>query len=99
MADLVDDMLAAAADAAGAQWGTISADITGFVENLAADSAQTAAKLTQGAITPADAKVELAGLEDQGALIGLYAEEAEQLAAQNAINAAIGVLWAAMARV
>ena len=96
MATTLDDMLAAAEAAAGANWNTIRGDLQNFAKNLVQDSAQTAADFAAGAITAEDVKVQLEGLEDQAAIIKNYAVTAVKEAAQDAINAALGVLLTAI---
>ena len=96
MSTVVDDMLKAAAEAAGAQWGTVSSDLETFARNLARNSAGVAADLQSGQITPTEARVELDELEDQADIIRNYAEQAAKLAAEQAINAAVNVLWLAI---
>ncbi len=98
-ADIVQQMLAAAAHAAGADWGKISKDVEGFAADLAKVSAETAENLATGAITEEEAHVLFNGMIHTSAMIANYTEEATQIAAQNAINAAIGVLWAAISSV
>jgi hypothetical protein len=98
-ADIVQQMLAAAEKAAGAEWGTVCKDIRGFSEDLAKLSAETAEDLARGSITEDEAQVLFQGMIHTSAMMANYAEEATRIAAQNAINAAIGVLWTAISSV
>jgi hypothetical protein len=95
--NILQQMLAAAAQAAGAQWGTFSSDVEGFAQQLVQESGQTAADLAAGNITQAQAKVQFDGIADASEMIANYTEESVKLAAQNAVNAAVGVLWTAIA--
>jgi hypothetical protein len=93
---VVQQMLTAAAHAAGAQWGTIRADLEAFATNLANDCTATAANLAAGTITPDDARAEMRDEANEAAIIANYAELTAKRAAEDAINAAIDVLWAAI---
>jgi hypothetical protein len=92
-ANIVQQMLAAAAKAAGAEWGEISKDVGRFSEDLAKVSAEIAEDLANGSISVDEAHVLFQGMIHISAMIANYAEEATKIAAQNAINAATGVLW------
>jgi hypothetical protein len=94
--DLLQKMLSAAEGAVGSEWGTFSGDIAAFAQNLLADSAQTARDFESGAITQGQAKVQFDGIADATAMLANYSDQALKQAAQDALNAAIGVLWAAI---
>jgi hypothetical protein len=94
--DILPKMLTAAEQAGGAQWGSFSNHLNGFVQSLAQNSAQIAVDYETGAINQQQARVLLDGISDATAMLQNYATETLRLAAQNAINAAIGVLWSAI---
>jgi hypothetical protein len=93
---VIDQMLAAAANAAGATWGKIEPDLEGFAQNLVQDSAQIASDLATGKIDEDEANVQFKLLADYSAIVANYAEAAVKAAAQAAFNAAIDTLWAAV---
>jgi hypothetical protein len=94
---LLDQMLAAALTAAGANWGIIKDDLGTFSKNLIDDSARIAGDLASGAIDKDDANIQFQMLADYSAIIANYAEDAVKVAVQAAYNAAVDTLWAAIA--
>jgi hypothetical protein len=92
----LDDMLAAAATAAGQDWGSIKNDVTSFAQDLIQDTATTAANAASGAITQAEAKVEFDEEADFSGIIANYASDALKVVAQAAFNAAVDTLWTAI---
>jgi hypothetical protein len=94
--NILQQMLAAAEGAAKGRWDRLSADVTAFAENLLQDKRTTVDDLASGAITELAAEVQFDGIRDQAAMLGNYMDEELKLAAQDAINAAVDVLWDAI---
>lgn len=94
--NLVQDMLAAAAQAAGAHWQSVRGDLESFVQDLAANAAQVGAAFKAGTTTAEDLREELQDLGNEAVIIGRYADQAAKLAAEAALNAAIDVAEAAI---
>ena len=94
--DILQKMLDAAKTAAGAQWTTFSDDIRTFSQNLLDDGKNIADNLRIGRISEAEAKVELDAVSDEADMIANYTTESVKIAAQNAVNAAVGALWEAI---
>ena len=95
---LLDDMLRAASQAAGANWPGISADMKTFAQNLIDDSRATGESYATGQISADDVTDELHAIGNEARLIEGYAEQRSKQALQDAINAAIGVLSAAITK-
>ena len=93
---VIDQMLAAAANAAGATWGKIEPDLRGFAKNLVQDSARIASDLATAKIDKDEADIQFQMLADYSAIVANYAEAAVKAAAQAAFNAAVDTLWAAI---
>jgi hypothetical protein len=96
MASVVQDMLTAAEQAAGAKWNDIRPDVTSFAEQLVQQTAQTATDLASGAISKAEGKVEFDQMSDFSAIVADYAQVALRAVLQAAFNAAVDVLWKAI---
>jgi hypothetical protein len=94
--NIVQQMLAEAAKQAGSNWGVVSADVEEFAGDIAGQSAAIAQALAAGQIDEQDARLEFDLVKDQLAMAKDYVTAAAKIAAQNAINAAIGVLWSAI---
>jgi competence protein ComGC len=94
--NIVQQMLAAAETQAGAHWGVVASDIEAFAADIAAQSATIAQAVAGGQIDEQDAKMEFDLVRDQCAMEKDYVTAAAKIAAQNAINAALGVLWSAI---
>jgi hypothetical protein len=94
--DILQQMLAAAQNAAGGQWATFSSDVEDIAKDLLQRGAEIQQQLAAGQISQADAKIELDGVADATAMLGNYTDESVKLAAQKAINAALGVLQKAV---
>lgn len=96
VASVATAMLNAAKAAAGSTWDQIQHDFVSDISTVLRNAARIEAKLAVGRLTEDDAK-EL--IEDQKATLALLALEVEQdekILVQNAINAAIDALWAAV---
>lgn len=93
---ILDQMLAAAAKAAGGVWTKIQPDVTTFAQNLIQDSAQVAADYAAKMIDSDDLKVELQMLQDYTSILRNYTNTAIRVTAQAAFNAAIDALWSAI---
>ena len=96
MAPVVQQMLAAAETAAGTDWGTIQGDLEAFAKTLVENSGDIAAKVAAGGLDDQEAADDLKLLGDLAAMLKDYGEVALQKVVQDAANAAIGVLVAAM---
>jgi hypothetical protein len=94
--NILQQMLIEAEKQAGADWGVVSTDVQAFAEDIAGQSATIANSLAAGQIDEQDAKMEFDLVKDQVAMEKDYITAAAKIAAQNAINAAIGVLWTAI---
>ena len=99
MASVLDQMLAAAAMAAGANWNSVRGDAEIFAKNLIRDSEQIAKDFAAGNIDGDDVKTDLKMLGDYADIVKNYLEDAVKAAAQAAFNAAIDVLWGAITTV
>jgi len=95
---LLDQMLAAAAKAAGSNWDEISGDLKSFAQNLLRDSKRIATDRAAGRISDDEAKVQLQMLADYADIVENYTEDAIKASAQAAFNAAIDVLITAITR-
>ena len=91
----IDDMIIAAEDAAGADWGKIEKDVTTFAKSILVDGANIAAKVATGELSDDEAKDLYQMLGDVGDMVKNYAETALLKVLQDAANAAIDVLIAA----
>jgi hypothetical protein len=90
------DMLDAAAAAAAGTWTVVQHDFAGDLENVLRNAALIEAKLTAGTLDEDEAEEML---KDQSRVLFVLSQEAivkGRVAAQNAINAAIDVLWTAV---
>jgi hypothetical protein len=94
--DVLNQMLAAAAKAAGGVWNTVKGDVSNFAQNLIQDSAKITADYAAKAIDEDELKMELQMLGDYTAIIKNYTDTAIRVAAQAAFNAAIDALWTAV---
>jgi CHASE3 domain sensor protein len=94
--DILQQMLAAAAGASKEAWSGLAAKFPGIAQAVLDDAKQTAEDAASGAITPGEAKVQLAGIRDEIDMAAYFADEALKIAAQNALNAALDVLWSAV---
>jgi len=94
--DTVEKMLAAAEQAAGVHWQ----DMKGYLANEFArakeEAAAIALEVAQGTKTPAQAKIEIEAIEASLRDIKLALSVEAKAAAQDAINAALDVLRAAI---
>jgi hypothetical protein len=89
-------MLDAAKAAAGDTWGKIQHDFATDLGNVLRNAAKIEANLAAGDLNQDEAEVLL---RNQSRTLFILSQEAEvdaELVAQNAINAAIDVLWAAV---
>ncbi len=89
-------MLNAAKAAAGDTWGKIQHDFASDLDNVLRNAAKIEADLAAGDLNQDEAEVLLS---NQSRTLFILSQEAEvdaELAAQNAINAAIDLLWAAV---
>ena len=96
LATVGNDALRAAASAAGVTWGQIQHDFQADLEAVLQAAARIEAKLAAGIMT-ADESEEL--LRDQARILFVLEKEAEvaaKVVTQNAANAAIDVIWAAV---
>jgi len=93
---VLDQMLAAAAKAAGGSWEKIEPDLEGFAQNLIQDSTQIASDLAAGKIDEDEANTQFTMLADYSAIVANYTGAAVKIAAQAAFNAAVDTLWAAI---
>jgi hypothetical protein len=90
------DVLNAATRAAGASWNDIQHDFVSDLNTVLQTAAEIEAKLLAGRLSQAEAE-DL--LKDQTRISFVLTQEAivsGKVVAQNAINAAIDVLWAAV---
>jgi hypothetical protein len=90
------NMLDAAAAAAGSTWTTIQHDFVSDIGNVLRNGAKIEAQLIAGELTPLEAETLV---RNQSEVLFILTQEAivsGQVVAQNAINAAIDVLWAAI---
>jgi hypothetical protein len=88
--------LDAAKAAAGDTWGAIQHDFASDLGNVLRNAAKIEANLAAGDLNQDEAEVLL---RNQSRTLFILSQEAEvdaELVAQNAINAAIDVLWAAV---
>lgn len=96
VAVVANAMFDAAKGAAGNTWGKIQHDFASDLGAVLRNGAGIEAQLKAGALSDAEAE-DL--LRDQSAVLFILSQEAivdGEVAAQNAINAAIDVLWAAV---
>ena len=96
LATVGQDALRAAARTAGVTWDQIQHDFQADLEAVMQAAARIEAKLAAGILT-ADESEEL--LRDQARILFVLGKEAEvkaKVVAQNAANAAIDVIWAAV---
>src|SRR4051812_1266359 len=90
------DMLNAAATAAGANWAAIQHDFVLDIGDVLRNGAKIEAQLISGQLTPVEAETLI---RNQSEVLFILTQEAiisGQVIAQNAINAAIDVLWLAV---
>jgi len=96
VADVGSAMLKAAEAAAGGTWSKIQHDFASDLGNVLRNAANIETKLAARELSEAEAK-DL--VEDQSKLLFILSQETivdGEIAAQNAVNAAIDVLWAAV---
>ena len=96
VASLGTAMLDAAKAAAGDTWGKIQHDFASDLDDVLRNAAKIEANLAAGNLNQDEAEVLL---RNQSRTLFILSQEAEveaELVAQNAINAAIDVLWAAV---
>jgi hypothetical protein len=89
-------MLDAAKGAAGDTWGKIQHDFASDLDNVLRNAEKIEANLAAGDLNQDEAEVLL---RNQSRTLFILSQEAEvdaELVAQNAINSAIDVLWAAV---
>ncbi len=89
-------MLNAAQAAAGNTWNTIQHDFASDLKGVLQSAATIEAQLAANQITQAEAEVLL---RNQSALLFILSQEVEldaEIVVQNAVNAAIDVLWTAV---
>ena len=90
------NMLSAAASAAGGDWNTIEGDLKNFVTTLTANGDSIATQAANGGWDDREIADQLAIMGDLAAMVADYATVALKKAAQDAANAAIGVLVTAI---
>lgn len=95
-ADLPQKMLQAAGAAAGREFDAFKADMTDLTRQLAQQAELCATHLTEGSISAEEAREELEALIEASTMLADLAEVEARVAAQDAINAAMDVLWAAV---
>jgi predicted nucleic acid-binding Zn-ribbon protein len=88
----LEQMLAAAKMAAGVHWKDMQGYLTKEFAQAKDDAAAIAREVVAGTKTVEQAKIELQSNEESLRDVELAAEEAVLAAAQDAINAALGVL-------
>ncbi len=96
VADVAKQMLDAGRLAAGGTWGEIQHDFVSDLGSVLRNAAKIEAQMEAGTLSELEGK-DL--LEDQSRILFVLSQEAEEdaeIVAQNAINAAIDVLWMAV---
>ena len=96
VAEVGSAMMKAAEAAAGGTWSRIQHDFASDLDNILRNAAKIEAQLRAGQLSEAEAQ-DL--LEDQSRLLFILSRETivnSEIVAQNAINAAIDVLWDAV---
>ena len=81
MTSVLDQMLAAAAQAAGANWNSVRGNAETFAKNLIQDSEQLAKDFAAGKIDSDDVKTDLKMLGDYTDIVENYLEDAVKAAA------------------
>jgi hypothetical protein len=96
VADVAKQMLDAARQSAGSTWGQIQHDFVADLGRVLRNGAEIEARMASRELSEIEGK-DL--LEDQSRILFVLSQEGEEdaeILAQNAINAAIDVLWMAV---
>ena len=94
--DTLEKMLAAARIAAGAHWNVVSDYLEKEFAMATKEAKAIALEVAAGTKTPEQAKIELQSIEDSLQDVRLALTVEAKAAAQEAINAALDVLWSAV---
>jgi hypothetical protein len=92
----LENMLAAAKSAAGVHWNDVRDYMNRELAAAQAEARGIALEVANGVKTPEQAKIELQSIKDSLEDVKLALTVAAKAAAQDAINAALGVLRAAV---
>jgi hypothetical protein len=96
VANVASAMLNAAKTAAGSTWNQIQHDFLADISTVIRNAARVEAKLAAHQLTEAEARQLIEDQKGTLTMLALEVEQDGQILVQNAVNAAMNVLWSAV---